>query len=62
MTKAEKKFYLKHNASRCPKCGGDYPDNGGITKISANEIRQEKWCNECGQTWTDVFKLDRAIG
>lgn len=48
--------YLENRGVSCPFCGsGDI--EGGSMDFEVGEIAQRISCHECGEMWTDVYKL-----
>lgn len=56
LTEAEKKRYVEERYCHCPYCDCtsldvDDPEYG------LNEISQDMYCQDCGRSWTDVYRL-----
>ena len=58
--KAEK-IYLKDKGLKCLMCGSDAlkPIEYGVT--DNHDITQKIECEDCSNTWTDVYKLHSVI-
>ncbi len=50
------KEYLQQYGLVCPFCGS-WDIEGGSMDFDWGEIAQRISCHECGETWTDVYKL-----
>ena len=50
------KQYLEQHGLECPFCGSA-DIAGGSMSFDWSEIAQEVSCHECGEMWTDVYKL-----
>lgn len=56
MNPRKAKQYLENRGASCPFCGsGDI--EGGSMNFEAGEIAQRISCHDCGERWTDVYKL-----
>ena len=52
--------YLEQHGLVCPFCGS-WDIEGGSMDFDAGEIAQRISCHNCGERWTDVYKL-AAVG
>jgi hypothetical protein len=52
--------YLEQHGLVCPFCGS-WGIEGGSMDFDAGEIAQRISCHNCGERWTDVYKL-AAVG
>lgn len=48
--------YVGMGGDYCPNCESEEIEDGSID-AEFGEARQEVVCNECGFTWTDVYRL-----
>ena len=48
--------YLQQHGVVCPFCG-TADIEGGPMNFDWGEIAQEVFCRECGEIWTDIYKL-----
>jgi len=56
MNPEKAKEYLEQRGLVCPFCGSA-DIRGGSMDFDAGEIAQRISCLDCGETWTDVYKL-----
>lgn len=56
MNPEKAKHYLQKHGLQCPYC--DSRDiEGGSMDFEAGEIAQKISCHDCGEMWTDVYRL-----
>jgi hypothetical protein len=56
LTKADKENYVSH-PNHCPYCESDDIDAGQGADFDEELCTVGVLCNDCGKTWTDVYKL-----
>lgn len=48
--------YISHGGSKCPYCNSYNITSDGI-EVDGATAWQDIECEDCGETWRDVFKL-----
>ena len=56
LTAAKKKKYLKECGSNCPYCNSDSYEGGSIT-FEGGSVSQKIFCNDCEESWYDIYQL-----
>ena len=56
MKPEQAKEYLEQHGLVCPFCGF-WSIEGGSMDFDAGEIAQRISCHNCGERWTDIYKL-----
>ena len=58
LTKAMIKDYVNAGGVKCPYCGSNYI--GSTSPLEANDgiVTQLVTCPDCGELWTDIYKLN----
>jgi len=56
LTAEQKQKYMESRGSICPFCGST-DISGGSVNIEAAQAWQNVSCNDCGETWRDVYTL-----
>lgn len=51
------KKYVKNLGLLCPSCGSDNLDGGRFEGIDDGYVNQSVICLDCGEKWTDQYKL-----
>ncbi len=54
-----KNKYLKAS-HRCLNCDSDNIE-GGSVNVDAGGAIQDIYCNDCGSSWSDLYKLDDVV-
>lgn len=56
VTELKLKRYLLNGNHACPICSSD-SITGGFIEVDDGKAWQEVVCNECGNTWNDLYTL-----
>lgn len=48
----------KYSEFTCPKCGNYLENNLSDIEANADDILLTYTCSECGEVWTEEYKLD----
>jgi transposase-like protein len=49
--------YISHGGSKCPYCESTNIAADGMLEVDGTDAWQDIECEDCGETWQDVFKL-----
>jgi len=60
LTKEQKKEYIKNGGLRCPFCRSENID-GIENNFDAGYLSQVVICNECHESWSDIYSLTDII-
>lgn len=53
----QKKYYLEHKGVRCPYCHSNNITTNNPIDADADYAWQEAECEDCGESWKDIYKL-----
>ena len=59
MTEEQRAMYLANNGVKCPYCNSDKIE-GHQVDVSYGSVYQEITCQDCGEDWTDEYKLNNV--